>query len=98
MAILPTLQNIAGSVQTFATNVSDSIPIVQSAIDSSRKAITTVTKGKQPILPQAQEPATTDELVPRNIGGININPGDVGTIALIIGLIAGAIIISKARR
>jgi hypothetical protein len=96
MAILPTLQNIAGKIGEASQTVQDTLAIVDKTIQSSRNTITAITKGKSPT-PSA-EPATVSELVPRNVGGLTVKPGDIGQIMLIVGVVAGLIIIANVRK
>lgn len=92
---VPKLSNILGTIEGAANRVSDAIPVIRSTIAS----VTQIASGKSPQPAPAQQPATTQELVPRNVGQLDASfAAGSATGFLILGGIAVLAILMFGRR
>jgi hypothetical protein len=96
MATPPKLSNILGTVENIADRIGQTIPVIRSTVES----VSTIAQGKRPEPSPAQQPATTQELVPRNVGQIDEHfaAGSVSGFLILGGLALLAVLFFGVKR
>lgn len=92
---VPKLSNILADIESAAVKVQQTVPIIRSTVDS----VTTIASGKSPTPSPYQQPATVQELVPRNVGQLDANVAKTAIPSfLVLGGIAALVIVVFGRR